>query len=312
MTSRRPPTASFNNTYGRLGELAGFEGKPDDWCHKAEERLMERYYGDLDGIVYEVKRVAQAAKQGIEGAPEALATLQQDYAASWLVRQIRGDDLPDLAEQEHHWKSAFIAAPDRQLALTLAVAGFDTVNARIDDDPPLFGFVFSASADEIDEFMNLIPQAQRAAQINRKGHGDMTAVHIASFASGPGSLAVLQGHGGDLAALMDITLVTGEVIRGNPAHLAVMNGRVDMTAELMALDRGLFTRYAPEVKYTPDEMVDACAKVTVNINKDIRKAANVAAYAIDRPVPFPEVGWVIKQLAPSTAPRPQLARHLLN
>ncbi len=310
--NQRKPTGSFNNPYGRLGEMAGFKGKPAAWQAAAEARLMERYYSDPDGIIYETKRAALAASKSVEGAQEALDELRQDYAAYWLIKRLKGEPLPDKDEQAHHWKSAFIAAPDRQLALTLAVAGFETVDMRVDDDPILSSFVFSATANELEDFLQLMPADKRAEHINIKGDADMTPMHIASFAAGPGSLAVLQQHGGDLTALMTITMGTGEIIRGNPAHLAVLNGRPDMTAELMALDRGLFTRYVPEIKYTPDEMVEACAKVTNNINKEIRKAANIAAYAIDRPVPFPEVGWILKQLTSATAPRARVMGHTLN
>lgn len=305
---------SLENAQGRLGELAGYAGKPDDWLRTALLRMNDLYMADTDVMITKTKRAALDVRAGVRGADAQLEELQRDYASFWLIKKLIGQDMPPLQEQGKIWHSAMIAAPDRQLALTLAVAGFDIVVPRMGDHSPiLHGFTFCAHEAELDEFIGYIPPVHRAALINQTSDDAMTVMHVASFAANPGCVALLHEQGGNPALLMDVPLLNGEKIKANCAHVAVLNGRPDMTAELIALDRSLFARESAEVRYRPDELIELLYKRAPHeVSEKMRMAANLAAYAVDRPLPFAEQAWVLNKLAPQTAPQPILTRNSFN
>lgn len=300
-------TAPKPNPQGRLGELAGYSEPQDRWMEQALSRLNTLYMADPDGIIVRTKDAAMRAHGGRRDMQQPLAELRRDYASFWLAKRLLGDGLPDMAVQGAHWQGTLAAVPDRQLALTLAVAGFDPITPRLyDGSPVLHAFAFGATQPELEEFLQHVPQAHRAALINQPGEDGMTVMHVAAMGAGPGCLDLLSEHGGDPAVLMNITLPTGEVVKGNCAHVATFSGRPDMVAELMACDRGLFARARADIKYRPDQLVELCRQHKGGANLELRKAANLAAHAIDLPIPYPEAGWVIGRLLPSTAPRPCL------
>lgn len=303
---------TFNNPHGRLGELAGFKGRTDVWYQQAQARLHERYQGDPDMMILSSRHLSIAVHAGRGDAAANLEEVRRDYAAHWLIRQIEGVELPHGDAQKEVWQSAIVPTPDRQLALTLAVAGFDVAGGvLLDETPALHAFVYRAECNQLDEFLSFIPPEQRMGLINTRKDG-ITAVHVAALGGGAGCLACLQRAGGDMSALLDITLPDGEVVQAFAAHLAVMNGCVAQTAELMAIDRGLFTRFDSALNTTPVELVETLWQKGIQVGPEMRKAANIAAHAVDRPVPFPEFGWVLKRLGPGTAPAPVIARSQLN
>lgn len=302
------------NPYGRLGELAGFSGPPATWRTRTRNRLDDLYGNDPDRMAITVQRLAVAEYGGIEGAAPRLEDARRDYAAYWLLRQMDGTPLPPVDQQFDAWKVALASSPDRQLPLTLAVAGFDIVTPLVDGDTHvLTAFTFSAHASELAEFISLIPPDRRVGHLNMQNDEGMSCAHIAAFASGPGCLTVLKENGCNLAALMQVPSARLGVLKANAAHLSVMNGRPDLTAELMALDRNLFTRSDPEIRYAPHELVlEVAHDVPGGPRKEVKMAANISAFAVDAPMPFAEVGWVLNKLGPMTAPRPPISRNQLN
>jgi len=278
------------------------------------QRLEKLYMFDPDDIIIKTKYTAMRRYNGgQESEDPQLAELRRDYAAFWLIKRLLGTELPDMKEQSDHWQGALAAVPDRHLALTLAVAGFDPITPRLNDNSPvLHGFVFCATAGQIDEFMQYIPPVHRAAQINQRSDDDMTVMHVAALGAGAGSLALLQEYGGNPAMLMNITLPDKKVVKGNCAHIAAVGGRCEMVAELMALDRGLFALTSAETAYRPDQLVEYCFQHAGGANIEMRKAANLAAHAVDLPVPYPEAGWILQRLQPATAPRACLPKNSFN
>lgn len=301
------------NPYGRLGELAGYYEPAEEWRASAEAAL-DACYDDLDVMIMTIREAAIGVWRGQPEAEEALAEREQCYAAYWLIRKMDGLPLPDIEDQGAFWHSALAASRSHQPALALAAAGFDPVHAVIHDGTTILqAFVKNAQADDLREFLSYIPPQHQAEQINRKNAGDANAMHLALLEGGLGCIEVLRQAGGDHLALTTIThRQTGDRFRGNMAHLAVVAGRPDKMAELMTVDRLLFTRHDPLIELLPYELALEMHSRGIELKRETKMAANLAAYAVDHPMPFGDVAWVIRRLAPAVAPQPVLMKNQLN
>jgi hypothetical protein len=163
-----------------------------------------------------------------------------------------------------------------------------------------------------------------------------------------GLASTLLAHGARLDAEVKFDFGTGP-LWGNVAHLAVASGQKELTAELIALDRNLFAARAnSRIERTPFELgfqlaeqqqlkaaagrawglvaqpfVAMASQGTLQLAataphgsllentvlRDLKATTNLAAFAIDKPLPFGDAVAVIERLGPGTAPR---ARYLMH
>ena len=300
---------SGTNQYGLLGELAGYKGPRLAWARKAGERLYQLYGGDAREIVPVVQEAILACRVPLcdQAGYKKLDQVRQDYASYWLLRQIWGDLLPSPDRQAKIWREAFRAAPDRYVPLTLALAGFDLLLKPYGDQSTLLHqFSFSSSPELMRVFLDQIPAEARKSQLNAVASDGSTPLHIAAFSAEPGTVSFMHGAGADLKAVMLIAFNRLGVISGNVAHVAVAHGRPEIVAELMSLDRNLFTKEDPQLQFTPHQIFSILAHRGEKLTSSQRAAANLSAFAVDAPMPFPEQAQIVEQLLPVTAPRPCL------
>jgi hypothetical protein len=331
-----------------LVALAEVRQYGSDWTRSAQV-FVDHLYQDDPFILLQAAQTA-AQDIGNESAEKSLAVLRRDFAR-WLLLKNCQNKAALQAQTCRLYEEAALVTHDPTFTLALAQAGLDLTLPRLQErgDTVLMAYLGQCyNVKQVEQLMATLPLEQHEPFLNARNQLGMTALHclalIPDSTTKPyyiqGMLTTLCDYGArpDLAVKFDIG--EGPVI-GHLAHLAVATGQIELTAELMALDRGLFASVA-HLNYTPlqvgRELADhqqlklaaggawplVVASFTAQASRgeplrvsvapqgsqfehtslrDLKAATNLAAFAIDKPLPYGDCAWVIDRLGPKTAPK---------
>ncbi len=228
------------NPHGWLGALAGFNGQQQRWAAAALAHLETQYNNDPHNIL----KLAEAAPAGLTGEIQ-LRQLGRDYAAFWLLQRFDYKQDPTPEQQQALWERTLSIPTFRTFDLVHAAMGWDitTLRVGVSRDTAAMRFAASPFADELEELLAYVPVADKKAYLALRNRQGFTAVHTSAHAS---TLAVLAAQGASLEATTRIE-VAGCKMDVTIAHLAVLNGRVGQTLELVRLQPELFK---------PDKLLD--------------------------------------------------------
>lgn len=361
MGARRPKDSfplplDLAGSHPALIELADVRKFGTDWLRACRFYLSDVYQDNPLSILRAAQKSSRNA--GDDKAEADLATYRRDFAC-WLLVQQAENSVDFLLQGRYLYTEALQVVHDPAFTLALAQAGADIRTTRIGEqqDTVLMRFLEQAyNPAQVDVLLQTVPAMVRQAYVNTPNKLGMTALHFLAHVpeaeSSPiyvqGTASTLAEHGAKMDYAVKFDYGTGPTW-GNIAHLAVASGQVELTAELLAIDRNLFAAHPDgRIEQTPYELgcelvehkqlkaaagrawaLVAEAVITSvsqgslrvvavaphgsplenTLQRDLKATTNLAAFAIDKPLPYGDARSVVERLGPATAPQARFILH---